>query len=196
MGTVVVSFEEVAFAVHQDLICRHSQYFKGAFDGGFSETTNGIVVLKQESVKNFTLFLAWLYTGEIELPTANEARWYDSYERKVARAGSRSVLRDDEDGDKPDEGSGDSDDPDNDSEGSDVSEDGDPAVNGDPPDEDVVRSLLIDLFIFADRRGVPCLQNDIIDLFAKQRENGWSLVSESVERVGIAYSSLPTSSGL
>ncbi|KAK6382445.1 hypothetical protein LTR65_010877 [Meristemomyces frigidus] len=178
IGTVVVGFEEVSFTVHRDLICRHSQYFKGAFEGGFSEATDGVVVLKQESVKDFALFAAWLYTGNIELPDADELTWYSHYERKVQRATEAGMAQRDGDSDGSDEASEDC------------------KTTDDQPDQSVIQSLLIDLFIFADRRGVSGLRNDIIDLLAIQRESGWSLVSGSAERVGAAYSSLPSNSML
>jgi len=69
MGTVIVGFSKVPFRVHRDLICYRSEYFRGAFEGGFAESAKGEVSLKQESVKYFALFLAWLYAGKILLPT-------------------------------------------------------------------------------------------------------------------------------
>ncbi|KAK5675348.1 hypothetical protein LTS10_012115 [Elasticomyces elasticus] len=53
---------------------------------------------------------------------------------------------------------------------------------------------ILNLYIFADRRGVPALQNDIIDLIAKWRESGWSHMSSYLDLVSIAYENLPAKS--
>lgn len=61
---------------------------------------------------------------------------------------------------------------------------------------DRIQSILINLYVFVDRRGVAGLRNDIIDLLAEQRGSGWPLLSGSTERVGIAFSCLPSNSTL
>lgn len=56
------------------------------------------------------------------------------------------------------------------------------------------QDMLVDLFIFADRRGVPQLRHRIINILAEKRESGWPWVSASFERVDKAFSNLPANS--
>ncbi|KAK5690539.1 hypothetical protein LTR97_012092 [Elasticomyces elasticus] len=55
---------------------------------------------------------------------------------------------------------------------------------------------ILNLYIFADRRGVPALQNDIIDLIVDWRESGWSHMSSYLDLVNIAYDNLPAQAKL
>ncbi|KAK5743009.1 hypothetical protein LTR17_003022 [Elasticomyces elasticus] len=55
---------------------------------------------------------------------------------------------------------------------------------------------ILNLYIFADRRGVPALRNDIIDRIAAWREHGWSHMSSYLDLVNIAYDNLPAQSKL
>ncbi|KAK3644360.1 hypothetical protein LTR56_005453 [Elasticomyces elasticus] len=55
---------------------------------------------------------------------------------------------------------------------------------------------ILNLYIFADRRGVPALQNDIMDLIVDWRESGWSHMSSYLDLVNIAYDNLPAQSKL
>ncbi|KAK5743010.1 hypothetical protein LTR17_003023 [Elasticomyces elasticus] len=55
---------------------------------------------------------------------------------------------------------------------------------------------ILDLYIFADRRGVQKLQNDIMNQLAAWREAGFPLMSASVSRVHRVYDLLPPNSPL
>ncbi|KAK3630328.1 hypothetical protein LTR56_017504 [Elasticomyces elasticus] len=55
---------------------------------------------------------------------------------------------------------------------------------------------ILNLYIFADRRGVPALRNDIIDRIAAWREHGWSHMSSYLDLVNVAYDNLPAQSKL
>jgi hypothetical protein len=50
--------------VHKGLICHYSEYFRGAFEGGFKES-EGLVTLGDEDEEAFLAFFAWLYKGKI-----------------------------------------------------------------------------------------------------------------------------------
>lgn len=54
---------------------------------------------------------------------------------------------------------------------------------------------LVDLFIFADRRDIPGLRNDVMSRLITARELGWPLLC-TVDRINVAYASLPPSSAL
>lgn len=59
-----------------------------------------------------------------------------------------------------------------------------------------IQDLLIDLFIFSDRRGVSQLRNCTINILAEKREAGWPWLSASYERVCKAFSNLPSDSAM
>lgn len=51
------------FTVHKDLICRSSEFFQKAFNGGFSEAREGRMTLPDECPMVFEAFYEWLYSG-------------------------------------------------------------------------------------------------------------------------------------
>ena len=57
------------------------------------------------------------------------------------------------------------------------------------------QGMLVDLFIFADRRDIPCLRNRIMDVFTRHREEGRPLLS-TVRNVKLAYAYLQADSKL
>ncbi|KAF2435921.1 hypothetical protein EJ08DRAFT_692493 [Tothia fuscella] len=64
--TIEVSPEKKLFQIHKGLICHHSEYFRGAFKGGFKESESKLVTLKEEvDHLAFQAFYQWLYTGKI-----------------------------------------------------------------------------------------------------------------------------------
>lgn len=250
--SVLVGFDQIRFTVHRGLVCRYSEYFRGAFEGNFVEGQKQEVLLNQESAKDFALFLSWLYGQVIYLPTMDEHKIYDQYllelrssstTQKMEAAGQASLKEtsceagerhaDSEpaadgldssetatnvaadgatasiqaeneaaDGSPKLEGSRsgqeetlDSD-PDDDSEDDDSEDDDSEDHEASKVWESKTQDCLVDLFIFADRRGVSQLRNSLIDLFAEQRESGWPLLSAATDRVGIAYSCLPAFSAL
>ncbi|KAF7895827.1 uncharacterized protein EAF01_009789 [Botrytis porri] len=53
------------FAVHKDLICYTSPFFRAAFTSGFQETNTGTMKLPETDTEIFDLFMGWLYTREL-----------------------------------------------------------------------------------------------------------------------------------
>ncbi len=63
---VIVGKEKQRFGIHKDLVCFHSPYFKGAFEGHFAEAKSGEVVLEDVRPEVFGIFVHWLYTKSID----------------------------------------------------------------------------------------------------------------------------------
>ena len=94
MGTVVVGSGDGAqtFAVHKELICRQSEYFRGAFRGGFVEDRTGIVSLDDEDPATFARFLEWrLYNGRLDLHESGSALLQTPLSFSVDNKGSSEV---------------------------------------------------------------------------------------------------------
>lgn len=64
MVTVKVGPSGKEFHIHKGLICYYSEYFRGAFKGGFQES-EGVVKLDDDRVDVFQCFVNWLYTGKV-----------------------------------------------------------------------------------------------------------------------------------
>lgn len=64
IATVKVGPAAKEFHVHKGLICHYSQFFRGAFKGGFKES-EGVVTLADESPESFQAFFTWLYGGRL-----------------------------------------------------------------------------------------------------------------------------------
>ncbi|KAK3723883.1 hypothetical protein LTR37_001367 [Vermiconidia calcicola] len=58
---------------------------RAAFRGSFAESTTVFVELPQETVKDFTLFIHWLYTGDIRCLTREEHQQYQDYQSVLSR---------------------------------------------------------------------------------------------------------------
>ncbi|KAK4910629.1 hypothetical protein LTR66_017420 [Elasticomyces elasticus] len=63
--TVLVGSEQQAFSVHKALICGHSLFFDTALNGPWAETSKHTVELPEDEPKIFSLYLHWLYYGNI-----------------------------------------------------------------------------------------------------------------------------------
>ncbi|TID26889.1 50s ribosomal protein l17 [Venturia nashicola] len=64
MVIVKVGPSEKEFHIHKGLICHYSEFFRGAFKGGFQEN-EGAVTLDEDRVDVFQCFSNWLYTGKL-----------------------------------------------------------------------------------------------------------------------------------
>jgi hypothetical protein len=53
------------FTVHKDLLCEVSSFYDSSFNGGFLEASTGIVVQEYVTPETFSLFLQFLYSGEV-----------------------------------------------------------------------------------------------------------------------------------
>ncbi|KAK3630329.1 hypothetical protein LTR56_017505 [Elasticomyces elasticus] len=198
----------VRFSVHEQLISRYSVYFRKALLGAFAEGQSKVVTLDQESVSDVSLFLDWLYTSRaasqdvmhLEESSEDEDGQHEIPQSVDAVPVAATVLdtegnNSDDDSDIEDEGEAD---------------DAVSHTSATPsvlPDEiadecyDDVRPYaglafdsILDPYIFADRRGVQKLQNDIMNRLAAWREAGFPLMSASVSRVQRVYDLLPPNS--
>ncbi|THV89821.1 hypothetical protein D6D25_09743, partial [Aureobasidium pullulans] len=63
--TVEVGSEQRSFAIHKDLLCFYSDYFRAAFNGSFKEAAEGKISLPDCDAKIFYIFNGFLYTREL-----------------------------------------------------------------------------------------------------------------------------------
>ncbi|THX12638.1 hypothetical protein D6D17_03531, partial [Aureobasidium pullulans] len=63
--TVEVGPEQRSFAIHKDLLCFYSDYFRAAFNGSFKEAAEGKISLPDCDAKIFYIFNGFLYTREL-----------------------------------------------------------------------------------------------------------------------------------
>jgi hypothetical protein len=63
--TVEVGAEKKAFSVHKDLLIFYSDYFRGAFNGSFSEAASGKISLVDESGDVFDVINRFIYTRQL-----------------------------------------------------------------------------------------------------------------------------------
>jgi hypothetical protein len=90
---ILVGPEALPFVVHQGAIGKHSKYFRGAFQNGFSETQSATLCLPEEDLAVFCVFLGWLYAREISLPDPCDARKLRLYRQAVQTRLSEDSLR-------------------------------------------------------------------------------------------------------
>lgn len=191
--TVFVGTHRQPFAVHKAWLCRSSNFFKSAFNGSFAEAGKRTVDLHQESVRVFRLFLTWLYTRTVRIPSADvEAELYEVTQSHASRlksceagTSSDSLYTEnttfDMTADQRDSSS--------------FSEER-PDVQERPA---WVYRNIIDLYAFADRRDVRVLRNEILSSLIALREREkpeWPLISQNFDLVNLAYHVLPKESCL
>ncbi|KAF2160302.1 hypothetical protein M409DRAFT_60007 [Zasmidium cellare ATCC 36951] len=58
-------WQERDFTVPRELICRYSDYFRGAFEGGFAETAEKATMITDVSPEIFEIFMYFLYHNEV-----------------------------------------------------------------------------------------------------------------------------------
>ncbi|KAG9653090.1 hypothetical protein KCU95_g1301, partial [Aureobasidium melanogenum] len=66
--TIIVGSAKEAFSIHKDLLVFYSDYFRAAFNGSFTEATEGRVELLDVEQEVFQNFHAWLYTRKLLEP--------------------------------------------------------------------------------------------------------------------------------
>ncbi|KAK3723626.1 hypothetical protein LTR37_001507 [Vermiconidia calcicola] len=81
---IYIGPERARFMVHEGLIC-DSSYFRAAFQGRLAESKTKFLELPPETVKDFTLFVHWLYTGDIRCLTWEEQQQYQDYRSLLSR---------------------------------------------------------------------------------------------------------------
>ena len=208
-ATVFIDPDARPFVVFKDIFCRKSSFFKGAFEGPFAEAGVSKIRLDNESPGTFRIFLTWLYTGVIEIPPLDAdadvedevfaERLSSSQLNKSSQQSAQSVNqfarpssscnrfdRPQEERDCETEsffavpGGSDNTASDTDNEFGDAQE--------------WVQYNLIQLYIFADRRGVRELRNAAITRLISDSENhvlGWHLTSTYYDDVRFAFDNLP-----
>ncbi|KAK5711050.1 hypothetical protein LTR15_012697 [Elasticomyces elasticus] len=187
---ISIGTEAVLFAAHEQKLCQVSEYFQKALRGAFAESGSKTIHLPEERVADFGLFVDWLYTGKLTFPESREYATYRDYLEEPKNDDSNHEESDLSAGSATEESLRiqEREDSESSSSSSDVEDDSD--INGEISDtmdgpSDSSSSMqkrvnhdkwrfreILSLYIFADRRDVPALQNDIIDLIAKWRESG------------------------
>ncbi|KAF1830870.1 hypothetical protein BDW02DRAFT_633298 [Decorospora gaudefroyi] len=70
---VEVSAAKKKYHIHRSLLVEHSEYFKKALNGPWTETREGSVTLEDVDCNTFDIFVDWMYAQR--LPKTEEA-WY------------------------------------------------------------------------------------------------------------------------
>ena len=188
-ATVIVGAAKTPFVLHKGLACHYSDFFREAFQSRFLEAEIHLVRLEDEDVETFSDFLAWLYTGELDfLPCcAPERTAEDLDELRGERAELvRSAWQADrspspEDLDRID-----------------------PLIRlpgSELTDEEwlLEEDQLVELYIFAERRGVRDLRDAVMDKLVCNAEVQFHMRREkvtSLRTVRKACESLPKTAKL
>ncbi|KAK5114028.1 hypothetical protein LTR85_010334 [Meristemomyces frigidus] len=182
MCTILVGPRKQSFSVHRGYLCFHSKYFNTALTGGFIEATSGILSLDNESVRTFNHFLLWMYEGRVRIPPKRPHVHIGGDAQPSCHGRIQVGVERMHDPGKP-EASND-----------------DPETKETQDEREWVRRNLIELYIFADRRHIPALRNDIITKIVTDSEDrdetghGWPATDP--RHVRLALDNLPASSTL
>jgi len=87
---IVLDDEEKTFMVYKELLCFHSDYFRGAFTGSFRESVEKSIRISDVSERVFRLFQTWLY-AQVTREEADPATKRHKGDRGV-RNPSRNAL--------------------------------------------------------------------------------------------------------
>lgn len=55
--------------VHRGQLCKYSPFFQDLFQGNFTEVNSGRYELDTDNVRDFILFLSWLYSEKVQTPS-------------------------------------------------------------------------------------------------------------------------------
>ncbi len=64
MVNVYVDTERAKWYLHENLLCKTSQFFRSAFKGSFKEASDRSIELPEDDADSFALFVRWLYGAE------------------------------------------------------------------------------------------------------------------------------------
>lgn len=66
-GTIIVKigFEQEEHILHKSLLVHHSGFFRGVLSEKFKETEQGFIELSEVHSTPFSIFIDWLYTGDL-----------------------------------------------------------------------------------------------------------------------------------
>lgn len=91
MITACVGPEKKEFGIHKALICKRSTFFDKALNGRSAEADTRIVRLEQVPVPLFSIFVSWLYYGEITYdasPDSDRDIW-DDFDQLLCQDGDK-----------------------------------------------------------------------------------------------------------
>ncbi|KAK4500583.1 hypothetical protein PRZ48_008772 [Zasmidium cellare] len=218
--TLVVGASKIPFVVHKGLLCKYSPFFHDLFHG--KEAAAGRVELDTDNVRDFILFLSWLYSEKVQTPSPKDNLLIDRYLSAQDRSltlwtappsSDDSGFEDMNDADAEHEIE-DEDTAMNPPESSATTVIAEDPVNGKqviavpsiPDDQDAaidditrmhqIQQDLISLFIFAEHRNVPHLRNDIMNRIIELRSKRWPLLTIDPAVIHRCYTSLEENSDL
>ncbi|TGO49395.1 hypothetical protein BCON_0211g00120 [Botryotinia convoluta] len=84
------------FAVHKDLICYTSPFFRAAFTSEFRETNTRTIELPETDTEIFDLFMGWLCTRELSSASLEIGEWETEPERNVMAENEEDPLKSNE----------------------------------------------------------------------------------------------------
>ncbi|KAF2159950.1 hypothetical protein M409DRAFT_29559 [Zasmidium cellare ATCC 36951] len=220
--TLIVGASKIPFVVHRGLLCKYSPFFHGLFHGNFKEANRGRVELDTDNVRDFILFLSWLYSEKVQTPSPKVNLLIERYLSAQDRSLTLWTAPPSSD-DSGFEDMGDAD-AEHEVEDEDTAMDApnssattviaEVVVNGKqvialpeiPDDHDAaiddatrmhqIQQDLISLFIFAEHRNVPHLRNDIMNRIVELRSKRWPLLTIDPAVIHRCYSSLEENSDL
>lgn len=195
---ILVGPRAAPFIVHKDLLCSISTYFSGAFKGGFSEGKTQSLTLDNESVVSFQMFVDWLYGRELRPIQHAEREALESMQDEAdAKSDAEASSHDQTDSGATSTCEGLSGVAAEAPPGAASSQDLPLCVLQDDPSSIAtaqgcrqIQSDLIDLYILADRRQIPTLQNAIMTKLVELRVNHWPLLSTSPTFVNRVFKEL------
>ena len=174
---MLVGPHKQAYIVEKGLLCQCSAFFDRAIRGRFEESEEMKVHLETESVRVIRLFLHWIDTREVRIPPK---AWSPASLEQSSSSSPAPLVHERESEECAVESA--------------VPEEPDVAEG-----QEWIQRNLIDLYIFADRRAIPELRNDIITTLITLDESPRDLrklASAYFDHVRLAYSNLPKSSTL
>jgi hypothetical protein len=77
--TVLVGHEEQQFTVHKDTICAKSKFFRAARSERWNRLSEGkekAIKLPETSVRDFQIYVHWVYTSKIEVDSGDATKTY------------------------------------------------------------------------------------------------------------------------
>lgn len=80
--------------MHKDVICHHSDYFRGVFEGRFAESGSGTLKLPEEDPIIFRTYVDWLYCQDVIWPSFELRATTEQYlgVRPLSADGSPTAL--------------------------------------------------------------------------------------------------------
>ncbi|RMZ04422.1 hypothetical protein D0860_06388 [Hortaea werneckii] len=183
--TVLIGPQRSCFVVHRGILCHYSNFFNSALNGRSSEAETNSVWLEDEDTDTFERFLAWAYSSEI---SANPSAVYTNNPVCHTLDVRGKDLRPDRCR-SPD---------------AELLDSIEPLITRPDPNrtnQDWLREeqMLVDLYVFAHRRGIPGLRQGVIDRLLVNAElqfNTREYKVTGLQTLRSAYASLPKTSML